>query len=415
MYSTIFVGSLLSLLLLYASAWIAASETALFSLSSHKIKSYQSAKDARKQLIAKLLARPQDLLVTVFMVNTSVNILLQNVISDMFGAHAAFALKVGVPLILTLILGEIIPKYIGLQNNQTISYNVAPSINKLQDLMIHLRKVVIAITSPISKVMFFFLKKEGPISKEELKHVIATSELHGVLEPEKAELLQGFLDLQEIPANQIMWPKEDILFFDLEQPLTKLIYLFTEKDCTRIPVCEGSLENLKGVITVMQFFKNQERISKTEDLIPLLSKPLFVPETLGAGKVLQQLDEADEILAFIVDEYGSITGMLSREDLIEVVVGGIEEEIQEPLFFPAGKSEVIASGKWDLSDLNDYFESNLESETHAVTIGGWLTEQVGDIPQSGTTYDLEGFHFKVLAANPKRILRLFIRKKGASK
>lgn len=415
MDSTLLVGCLLSLLLLYASSWISSSETALFSLSSHKIQSYQYDQDPRKQLIAKLLSHPQDLLVTVFMVNTSVNILLQNVISDMFGAHAAFALKVGVPLVLTLIFGEIIPKYIGLQNNQTISYRVAPSISKLQDLMIHLRKIVIAITSPISKMMFFFLKKEGPISKEELKHVIATSELHGVLEPEKAELLKGFLNLQEIPANKIMWPKEDILFFDLDMSLSKLIYLFTEKNCTRIPVCQGSLENLKGVITVMQFFKNQEKILKSEDLIPFLSKPFFVPETLAAGKLLQQLDETSQILAFIVDEYGSITGMLSREDLIEIVVGGIEEETQELLFFPAGPAEVIASGKWDLFDFNTYFQSHLKSETHAVTLGGWLIEKVGEIPKSGSTYDLEGFHFKVLSANPKRILRLFIRQKRVGK
>lgn len=414
MNATVFVGSLLSLLLLYASAWIAASETALFSLSSHKIKSYQSSSDARKQMIARLLARPQDLLVTVFMVNTSVNILLQNVISDMFGPYASFLLKVGIPLILTLVLGEIVPKYIGLLNNQAISTRVAPSVNKLQDLMIHLRKVVIAITSPISKIMFFFLKKEEPISKEELKHVIKTSELHGVLEPEKAELLKGFLNLQDIPANKIMWQKEDILFFDLSQGISKLMYLFIDKNLTRIPVCDGSLENLKGVITVMQFFKNQEKILKSEDLIPLLTKPFFFPETLAAGKLLQLLDETGEILAFLVDEYGSITGMLSREDLIEIVVGGIEDEAGEILFSPAGKEEVIANGKWDLSDFNTYFQSDLESDTHAVTIGGWLTEQVGDIPPSGSTYDLQGFHFKVLAASPKKILRLFIRKKGAS-
>lgn len=410
---SIWVGSALSLLLLYTSAWIAASETALFSLSSHKIKTYKNDSDERKQLIAKLLARPQDLLVTVFMVNTCVNILLQNVISDMFGAHASFVLKVGVPLILTLIFGEILPKYIGLQNNQAISYNVAPSINKLQDLMTHIRRVVIAVTSPISKIMFFFLKKEGPISKEELEHVLETSQLQGVLEPEKAKLLQGFLNFQEIPANKIMWPKEDILFYDLTQGLSKLIYLFTDQGLTRVPVCDGSLENLKGFITVMQFFKNQEKILTPDDLVPFLSKPFFVPETTDSGKLLMQLDETGEILAFIVDEYGSITGMLSREDLIEIVVGGIEEEDHELLFSPAGKSEVIASGKWDLSDFNTYFQSELESATHAITIGGWLTEEIGDIPQSGSTYDLQGFHFKVLAANPKRILRLFIRKKEA--
>lgn len=404
-------GIFLSLLLLYAGAWISASETALFSLSSYKITSYKSDLDVRKQLIAKLLSKPRDLLVTIFTINTCVNILFQNVVSALFGAKASFGLKVGIPLIVTLVFGEILPKYIGLQNNQKISYRVAPSVSKLQRMMAGLLKIIIAITSPISKMMFFFLKKEKPLSKEELEHMITTSELHGILEHGAAELLKGFLNLQEVQASEIMWPKEDILFYNLSQPLSKLIYLFTEQDCTRVPVCEGSLENLQGVITVMQFFKNQEAILSPKDLIPFLEKPFYVPETLVAKQLLKQMDELDQILAFIVDEYGSIIGMLSREDLIEIVVGGIEEEEAAPLFFKAGKSEVIASGKWNLSDFNDYFQTALESATHAITIGGWLTEYVGDIPQSGSTFDVQGFHFKVLAANQTRVTRLFIRKK----
>lgn len=413
---SLLVGIALLLLLLFASAWVSSAETALFSLSSHKIRSYETDQDQRKQLIAKLLSRPRDLLVTVFMINTCVNILLQNISSDMFGTHAGWGLKVGVPLIVTLIFGEIIPKYIGLQNNASISYKVAPSIHKLQDLLAGTRKVVIAITTPISKIMFFFLKKEPTISREELEHVIQTSESQGMLKQGEGELLKGFLHLQEVQAKEIMWPREDILFYDLSQPITKLIYLFTDQDLTRIPVCGGSLENLIGVITVMQFFKNQEKILEPEDLVPYLNKPFFVPETTSARQLLKQMDEAGQILAFIVDEYGSITGMLSREDLIAIVVGCIEEEkAVEPLFIPAGKSEVIASGKWDLSEFNDHFEAHLTSQNHLVSIGGWLIEQIGDIPKSGSTYDLEGFHFKVLAASPSRITRLFIRKKGAEK
>jgi putative hemolysin len=406
----------LILLLLYASAWISSAETAFFSLSSHKIRSYETDPDPRKQLIAKLLTRPRDLLVTVFMINTCVNIFLQNITSDLFGPHAGWGLKVGVPLSATLIFGEIIPKYIGMQNNAAISYRVAPMIQKLQNWLSGVRKVIIAITTPISKIMFFFLKKEPTISKEELEHVIETSELHGVLKQGEGELLKGFLHLQEVQAKEIMWPKEDILFYDLSRPLSHLIHLFTEQDCTRIPVCRGSFEDLAGVITVMQFFKNQEKMTKPENLVPFLNKPFFVPETTPARQLLKQMDEAGEILAFIVDEYGSITGMLSREDLIAIVVGCIvEEKGAEALFTPAGPFEVIASGKWDLSEFNDHFQSDLASQNHLVSIGGWLTEQIGDIPQSGSTFDLQGFHFKVLSSSKTRITRLFIRKKGAGK
>ena len=158
------------------SAYFSASETALFSLSSIKIKAYQTNPDPRKQLIAKLVMQPRDLLVTVFMLNTLVNILLQNVASDMFGIDARWELTIGVPLALTLIFGEIIPKYIGIQNNVNIAYSVIPSINYFQNILKPLRKLIIYLTLPISRAMFFFLKKEDSISKEELEHVLKKSE-----------------------------------------------------------------------------------------------------------------------------------------------------------------------------------------------------------------------------------------------
>lgn len=408
----ILISIILILLLLYASAWISSSETALFSLSSHKVKTYEENKDPTKRLIAKLLSHPRDLLVTVFMINTCVNILLQNVASDMFGLSAGWSLKVGIPLILTLIFGEIIPKYIGLENNTAIAYRVAPTLNWLNAALKWVRKAIISVTTPVSRTLFFFLKKEPDISKEELEHVIQTSAKHGILGHGEAELLEGFLNLQDRPVKEVMWPKEDILFYDIQEPLDKLLTLFIDKQLTRLPVCKGSLEQVIGIITVMTYFQHQKNVKTPNDLIPFLQKPFFVPETITARLLLKQMDAANHILALVVDEYGSIEGLISREDLIELVVGRIEDDKDtNPLFVPAGKNEVIASGKWELMEFNAFFETDLKSPSHQVTIGGWLTEQLEDIPKTGTRIELEQFSFHVLAASPTRITRLFIRKR----
>lgn len=117
--------------LTYYSAYISASETALFSLPSPKIKAFRSDKNPTKRLIAKLLSKSRDLLVTIFMVNTFTNIALQNVTSSLFGPASSWAFRVGVPLVITLILGEIVPKYYGMQNNVSYSLKVAPSIDRL--------------------------------------------------------------------------------------------------------------------------------------------------------------------------------------------------------------------------------------------------------------------------------------------
>lgn len=407
----LYLSIILLLLLLYSSAWISSAETALFSLSSHKIKTFKRDPDSRKRLIADLLSHPRDLLVTVFMINTCVNIFLQNIASDMFGYNAGWELKVGVPLVITLVFGEIIPKYIGLQNNISISYRDAPMINWLQNCLHYARKWVIAITTPVSRLMFFFLKKEDNISKEEIEHVLKTSEQHGVLTKDEAELLSGYLNLQDQSVKELMWPKEDIVFYEISQPLTKLVHLFVDESTTRVPVCDKSLENILGVISATSYFKLQDQISTPKDLIPFLQKPFYIPETTPARKLLKKMNETHHVLAMVVDEYGSVTGLITREDLIEEVIGEVQEPGgPSPLFIKAGKNEVIASGKWDLSELNEYFDSNLESKSNMVSVGGWLIEQLGDIPKSGLKYESNGFLFHVLAASPNRITRLFIRK-----
>lgn len=409
------LGTILSLLLIvlltYWSAWISSAETALFSLSSPKVSAFRTDTDSQKRLIAELLSRPRDLLVTVFMVNTFVNIMLQNVVSDMYGESGRWEYKIGIPLILILVFGEIIPKYIGLQNNLTISYRVSPTIDLLQRLLTPLRKWIISITTPLSRILFFFLRKEPEMTKEELAHILETSEKKGVVNRNEAELIQGYLKLRDSTVKEHMWPKEDIIFYDLSQPLSRLIYLFSEQELFRIPVVNKSLENMLGIITANQFFTHQNNLKSSKDLIPLLKKPFFIPETTPGRVLLNLLNDTDEVLAIVVDEYGSIAGLISKEDLIEVVIGPIEDmRDQQALYIKVDDQAVIASGKWELTELNQYFDTDLKSPSNMITVGGWLTEALGDIPKAGTKWEREGFLFHVLAANPNRIVRLYIRK-----
>lgn len=156
------------IILTFLSGYFSGSETALFSLSPLKIKTYKDDPDPRKQLIANLLKTPRDLLVTVFIMNTLVNILLQNVSSSLFGASAGWDLKVGVPLLLTLFLGEIIPKNFCMEHNVKVSHAVIRSINFFHRALKSVRKITIAVTLPISRMLFFFLKKKKVFQKKNL-------------------------------------------------------------------------------------------------------------------------------------------------------------------------------------------------------------------------------------------------------
>lgn len=144
------------ILLTLASGWCSASEAALFSLSSIKIKSFKNSENFHERLIAQLLAQPRDLLVTIFLLNTLVNILLQNVVSHAFMTRGGWLAAVGLPFALLLIFGEIVPKYIGIQNNLSFSQKAAPTLNLLQNILYPIRKFIIYILSPVSRMLFFF-------------------------------------------------------------------------------------------------------------------------------------------------------------------------------------------------------------------------------------------------------------------
>lgn len=409
MYLALGIIFLLSFTL--CSGFFSLSQIALFSLSSSELKLYKTDKDPIRQLIFLLLSKPKELLVTLLMCDIGANILIQNTTANLFKEDAGWALTVGVPLVITLFFGELFPKTIALPNNAKISYKVAPLIYFLEKLLGPLRILLTYITTHLSRVLFFFLKKEEEISKDELHHVLKTSHHHGVLSTDEAELIDGYLSLDDFTVKERMHPRHEILFYEMGEPLSKLTYLFSEMQCSRVPVCLDDLQNLEGIISAHDFFIHRHQIKEGKDLLPFLTKPYFVPETILAKTLLRQFLQTEKTMGVVIDEYGTITGLITQEDLFEVVVGEITDRRDEKVrYTPAGKDIIITSGKFELSEFEELFGVALPSENNMVTLGGWLTEQVGDIPKSGTKFVWKNFLFQVLAADPTRVRRIYIRR-----
>lgn len=398
----------LTFLLAYASA----AEAALFSLSPMKVKAFSQSSHTSHKLVANLLSTPRDLLITMIMLNVIMNILIQNVVSNLFGDLSGWLYNVGVPLAITLVLGEVVPKSIGLANNGAIAPRVAGFLWTLQRLLLPVRKALLRITSGLSRVLFFYLQPEEEISADELRLALRSSQASGILEEDEAQLMRGYLQLKESTAREFMRPREEVLFFDVDEPLTRLIHLFVDQECSRIPICEGDLDHVIGIMSSGSFFLHRNELATQKDLIPLLKKPFFVPESTSALMLLEQMYEKRQSLAIAVDEYGAFSGLLALEDLVEAVIGEIVDRRDEKSRYThAGDNMIIASGKLELLELESLFGINLKSSSHMVTIGGWLTEQLGDIPKSGQKYEYGGFLFQVLSADSKRVRRVYIRRK----
>jgi len=392
-------------------ALFSGAETAFFSLSSMQVKAFKKDADSKKRLIAFLLSTPKEFLVTLIIMVIVMSLAIQNVVSVLFKDQESWMLNIGVPLAINLILGEMIPKSLALPNNAKIAYQTASLLFWVQRALFPLRKMLSVVTSFVTPVFFFFLRKDQEISIEELEHALKSSKDQGVLLPEEVELIRGYLHLQESMVKELMRPREEVIFFEASEPLSRLIHLFVDQECTRIPFCKEGLDQIIGVISSRLFFLHKKSIQETKDLTPFVKKPFFVPETMRADILLKQCYEKNETLAIVVDEYGSISGIISIEDLVEEVVGEIVDRRDSKVSFTRAEGDVIiTSGKFELSEFEEIFDVVLESENNMITIGGWLTERVGDIPKPGTKYQSQGFLFHVLASDPTRVRRVYIRR-----
>ena len=397
--------------LILLSGTLSGSETSFFSLSPLTVKSYKHSLDPRKGLIARLLERPRELLVTILILNMLANILVQNTVSSIFSEFPGWTLKIGLPLALTLIFGEILPKSFALPNNAAIAHLVAPTFDWVARVLRPIREPLTRATSWISRALFFFLREEKEISSDELRHVLKTSEESGVLLPQECDLVGGMLDLQHSIVRERMRPREEILFYDIQEPLSQLTHLFINMEITRVPVCDGNLENLIGILSTRRFFFHHDQIKEPADLRFIVKRPYYVPESTKAWTLLRILRERGESLAMVVDEYGSISGLITQEDLIEAVVGEITDRRDVKLLYTRSSEDIIiASGKLELSEFRDIFGIPLKSRENIVTLGGWLVQQLGEIPIVGTKYATDQFLFYVLAAEPNRVRRIYVRR-----
>lgn len=392
------------------SGFVSLSQIALFSLPTSLISHYKRAPFRRQQLVSSLLSHPHHLLITLIFIDIGLNIGIQNCFAILAGDNASWFLIVGLPLLLTLVLGEILPKALALPYNTQIACFVAPLISVLTRV---LRPLLQWAISGISYLTQFVLSshKTDIIQPQELKEVLQSCKDFGVVNQEESRLLYGYLSLNDCSVKERMKPRQDILFYDVQTPIHNLYSLFSQQHCSRVPVCSGDLQNLLGICTAKTLLLHGEILRSSDDLLPLLDKPYYMPETISAKTALCHLAAEEQTLGMIIDEYGSIEGLITQEDLFEIVAGEIIDQRNEKILYTRpSKNVIIATGTLELSDLSEIFHINLPTHNNSATLGGWLTEQLGSIPVTGTKLTWQNLIFQVLDAAPNRIRRVYIRK-----
>ncbi len=394
--------------LLCFSAFFSATETAFFSLTREEVNRFGKSSSKSERLVHTLLKTPKHLLTTILLGNMLANIgfycasygVAQKIAVDstygslwVAGAVCAFS------LLTIIIMGEVIPKNIAVKIPDQYSRWAAMPIYIFDKIFLPFRVILTSIINLISKVFDKGGGDEKCVTIDELKMLVEFSEKQGIVDQEERSMIHGILDFKRAQIKEIMLPRVDMNLFDIADPVQELIELARETKETKFPIYEETPDNIIGIVHAKDIFLNPK--AQLKDIL----KPVqFVPEPKSIEGLLRQFRREGSQLAIVVDEHGGTAGLITLEDIIEEIVGEIQDEHEKPreTINKIDENKYLISGNLSLRDWSDTF--GVEIEPMGVdTIGGLVIALLEHIPQKGDFVKYEDFVFTVDGVRKRRI------------
>jgi CBS domain containing-hemolysin-like protein len=252
-------------------------------------------------------------------------------------------------------------------------------------------------------------------SEEEIDALIEEAEEEGIIEKEEGELLKSVVEFGDTVVREIMTPRISIICIQENATIQELRDLVIKEKHSRIPIYKESVDNIEGIIIAKDLLEYSDDIQK-EDAIEQLIRPVFfIPESMKVAELLKELQERKQKIAIVVDEHGGVSGLVTMEDLMEEIVGEIQDEYDKdkPQFIEQGPFDYIVLGDAEVEELEDLFNMELASDDY-ITVGGLITHHLGRFPKIGEKLNLKGLELEILEAGQKSIKKLRIKKKDNS-
>ncbi|OGW89732.1 MAG: hypothetical protein A3A73_04575 [Omnitrophica bacterium RIFCSPLOWO2_01_FULL_50_24] len=402
---------MLLVVLLALSAFFSGSETALFSLSKIEKRRLMNHHPFAWKTISSLLERPRRTLVTILIGNMIVNTMATAVVTiaaiEWFGPEGV-GWTIAVFTFVLLMTGELTPKVFAVRNNELVAFFSAIPLDLFARLLYPIRWVVRRVAD---RVLSFLIHEEQTeadlVSETELKTLARIGEEEGALRSEEREMIQKLIGLGDRMVREIMVPRPDIIAFDLAESPDRLIALIQRYHFSYVPVYQGSVDNLLGVISTQRFM-----LAERGQLRELIEPVRYTPETNHIDELLQSFHGLKHQVAICVDEHGDTAGLVTMEDVLEEIFGEFYDEYSrdESAVKALGGSHFLVQGKIGLHDLKESLGIDLESSA-SETLSGWLMERFGKIPKVNETYRWKGIEFHIREVFRQRILKVEIRKK----
>ena len=413
------IGLVILCLLLVASALISSSETAYFSLQPADIDSLESMTDPKSQLVLQLRENPKMLLATILIgnnfVNVTITLLATYIVSEMFDMAnhpaAAFIMELVVVTSLVLLIGEIIPKILAAKKPVRFARFMARTLQVLIVLFKPLSKLLVNSTSFMDKHLE---RKKADISMDDLSTAVNIATESSTPLDEK-NMLKGIASFTEKEVSNVMKPRIDIVAVEVGMPFREMLDTVIKSGFSRIPVYEESLDKVSGILYVKDLLPYLD--VQTFEWRMLLRPAFFVPENRKINDLFQDFREKKIHIAIVVDEYGGTSGLITMEDVIEEIVGEINDEFdnvkQEQHYTKIDDSTYLFKAQTSIVDFckvfnldEDYFE---EQQGEADTLAGLVLEIEGRIPEIGFSFDVEKFNFEITDADPRKIIQIKVK------
>lgn len=418
--TSIYAGIII--LLLFCSSFFSKSETVFSSVSKAKLMTYidENRKGSRKAL---WLADNFDKVLSVLLVgNNLVNIAISTLGLRLFlglfssdGSYVDIINTVAITIIV-LIFGEILPKSRGKANPEKNAL-------RLSGVLYVIVKILTPISYPFYKMNKLTLHEDVDesenISSDDLENIIDTMEEEGEIDHKEADMLQKVLDLNEVDVKDIMTPRVDCVYLDINTPIDDVKKCFFQNQYSRVPVYKDSVDHIVGVLFEKDFFKEYINNPKLTSIKRILQKPVYVVGSMRADDLLTLFKKKKNHLAIVVDEYGGFDGVVTMEDCLEELVGEIFDEHDDvPVTIKKiGDNKFEVSGDLEIENLFDYFDLEGEVETEATTVGGLVQELLERLPEVDDQVSLkivskviyneidteEGIEYKLLVFTVKEI------------
>lgn len=309
---------------------------------------------------------------------------------------------------LILVVGQLVPEGVAAAHPERWAVRFAGLLRILAAVLWPLVRLLVwvgnRLSAPFGGVPF---TGTALVTEEEIRTLVDAGEEEGVIEEEEKEMIYSIFELGETMAREVMVPRIDIVAVDVQTPLEEVVRVMAETGHSRIPVYEGTVDGIVGLVYSKDLLLYLQGDGRRPLLREILRPTYFVPETKKVDDLLQEMQQRRIHMAIVVDEYGGTAGLVTVEDILEEIVGEIQDEYdtEEPAFEQVGEGEYILDARMDLDNVNDLLEADLPTET-ADTLGGLIYDALGRVPVPGDGLQIGEWRVEVLAVSGRRIRKV---------